>query len=79
MNREDYIPKIHWYYHLANYMVGHYSEEKLVKSLLSTVEAQERFTSKGRNEFESFIERISFPLPGIFSRVKSHLFLKPLI
>lgn len=79
MNREDYIPKIHWYYHLANYMVGNYSEEKLIKKLLSTVEDQERFTSEGRNEFESFIKRISFPLPEIFSRVKSHLFSKPLI
>ena len=79
MNREDYIPKIHWYYHLANYMVGNYTEEKLIKKLLSTTQNKEGFTANGQKEFTAFVDRISFVLPGIFFRIKSHLFPKQLI
>ena len=74
MDREDFIPKIHWYYMLSNYMVGNYSEEKLQKELLKTTENSKNFTSKGRVEFFSFVDRLSFTLPKLFSVVKSHLF-----
>lgn len=79
MNREDYIPKIHWYYHMANYMVGNYTEDKLVNKLLSTAQNKEGFTDNGQKEFIGFVDRISFILPGIFSRIKSHLFSKQLL
>jgi len=79
MNREDYIPKIHWYYYLANYMEGNYSEEKLIRKLLSTTQNKEGFTPRGQKEFLGFVDRISFTLPRIFSQVKSHLFPKQLI
>ena len=74
MNREDYIPRIHWYYHLANYMGGYYSEEKLIKKLLLTSQNKDGFTSYGQKEFMGFVDRISFILPATFSRIKSHLF-----
>lgn len=74
MDREDFIPKIHWYYMVANYMVGNYAEEKLKKELLKTVKDPGHFTSKGRIEFTAFVERLSFSLPEIFQEIKSHLF-----
>lgn len=76
MNREDYIPKIHWYYHLANYMAGNYSEEKLKRELLKTAANTDNYTSQGRAEFLSFIDRLSFSLPDFFFALKSHLFSK---
>lgn len=76
MDREDFIPKIHWYFILANYMVGNYSEDKMKKELLGTVEKAVNFTPKGRTEFMSFVDRLSFSLPELFSTIKSHLFLK---
>lgn len=74
MRREDFIPKIHWYNMLANYMVGNYSEEKLKKELVKTTENTDNFTTKGRLEFLVFVDRLSFTLPELFSSVKSHLF-----
>lgn len=74
MHLEDFIPKIHWYCILANYMEGNYSEEKLKKELLMTAENTDNFTKKGRSEFFRFVERLSFSLPTLFSSIKSHLF-----
>lgn len=74
MTREDYIPKIHWYNILANYMVGNYSEDKFKKELIQTAEFADNFTQKGRTEFLMFINRLSFTFPELFSSIKSHLF-----
>jgi hypothetical protein len=79
MNNENYIPKIHWYFYIANYMTGTFTEEKLVSKLLDTANNENTFTLKGQKEFRSFADRISFILPGIFSQIKSHLFVKQLL
>ena len=73
MYKEDFIPKIHWYYILAMYMNGHYSEDKLFEELLKTLPGLDKFTYKGKNELFFFIDSLSFTLPEIFSRIKSHL------
>ncbi|MBZ9778950.1 hypothetical protein LB452_08445 [Psychroflexus sp. CAK8W] len=73
MHLEDFIPKIHWYHTLSNYMVGNFSEEKLKKEFILTAESAENFSKKGRLDFSAFVERLSFTFPGLFSSIKSHL------
>ncbi|RKS55913.1 hypothetical protein BC962_0887 [Gillisia mitskevichiae] len=72
MAKEDFIPKIHWYYFLAMYMNGSISEEKLMEDLLDTTSSF-KFTNKGKGDLFAFIDKLSFTLPEIFSQIKSHL------
>jgi hypothetical protein len=72
MNKEDFIPKIHWYYFLAMYMNGSISEEKLLEDLLNTTSSFE-LSDKGKKDLFAFVNRLSFSLPEVFSKIKSHL------
>jgi len=72
MNKEDFIPKIHWYYFLAMYMKGSISEEKLLEDLLNTTSSF-NLTSKGKSDLFTFVSRLSVTLPEVFSKIKSHL------
>jgi len=65
-NREDIIPKIHWYYNLSMYINGVYSEDRLVEELLNTINPMENLTVKGREDLFTFIDRLSFSLPSTF-------------
>jgi len=72
-SREDIIPKIHWYYNLALYMNGIYSEDRLIEELLKTLDDVSNLTEKGRTDLVTFIDRLSFSLPSVFAQIKSHL------
>lgn len=72
MNKEDFIPKIHWYYFLALYMIGSISEEKLMEDLLNATSSI-RLSNKGKRDLFNFVNRLSFSLPEVFSKIKSHL------
>lgn len=72
MSKEDFIPKIHWYYFLAMYMIGSISEERLFEDLLETT-TRFKLSSKGKRDLFTFVERLSFTLPEVFSKIKSHL------
>lgn len=72
MSKEDFIPKIHWYYFLAMYMIGSISEERLFEDLLETT-TRFNLSSKGKRDLFTFVERLSFTLPEVFSKIKSHL------
>ena len=79
MGRENFIPKIHWYYYLANYLNGQLTEEKLNNKLIKTIESSSQFNSEGMEALDEFIDRLSFTLPGFFSKLKSHFSEKPLL
>ena len=72
MNKEDFIPKIHWYYFLALYMNGSISEEKLLEDLINTT-SNFKLTDKGKKDLFAFVNRLTFILPDVFSKIKSHL------
>lgn len=73
MQLDNFIPKIHWYNILANYVVGNYSEKKLIKDLIQ-ITNKHHFTNKGRLEYLKFVDKLSFTIPELFSKIKSHLF-----
>lgn len=73
MDRQDYIPKIHFYNSIANYMLGNSSEEKFRAELNQLAEYAVDFTKKGQSEFLKFVERLSLIFPELFSSLKSHL------
>jgi hypothetical protein len=73
MQLDDFIPKIHWYNILANYMLGNCSEKKLIKDLIQ-IKNMHHFTNKGRLEYLKFVDKLSFTIPELFSKIKSHLF-----
>ena len=73
MMREDFIPKIHWYFHLAMYMNGFISEDKLKLELINSAGSSNGFNKKGMADLNLFIERLSFTLPELFLQVKSQL------
>lgn len=79
MGRENLIPKIHWYYYLANYLNGQYSEEKLFNKLVNSIESASHLNSEGMQALDEFIGRLSFTLPRFFSKLKSHFSEKSLI
>lgn len=72
-HRENFIPKIHFYYNLSLYMDGQISEEKLMELLLNTLENPDKFTLKGQSELLLFLDRLVFTLPETFVKLKSHL------
>jgi len=72
MNKEDFIPKIHWYYFLALYMNGSIPEEKLLEDLINTT-SNFKLTDKGKKDLFAFVNRLTFILPDVFSKIKSHL------
>ena len=69
---QNYIPKIHWYYYLANYLNGQLSESKLNEKLINSIETNSNLNEEGAEALIDFIDRLSFALPGFFSRLKSH-------
>lgn len=73
MQLDDFIPKIHWYNTLANYVLGNYSEKKLINDLIQ-ISNKHHFTNKGRLEYLKFVDKLSFTIPELFSEIKSHLF-----
>lgn len=73
MQLDDFIPKIHWYNTLANYVLGNYSEKKLINDLIQ-ISNTHHFTNKGRLEYLKFVDKLSFTVPELFSEIKSHLF-----
>jgi len=77
MEKEDFIPKIHWYYFLALYMNGSISEEKLLEDLLNTTSGL-KLTIKGNRDLFTFVDRLSLTLPEVFSKIKSHLKIQPI-
>ncbi|WP_034919581.1 hypothetical protein [Gillisia sp. CAL575] len=72
MNKEDFIPKIHWYFFLALYMNGSIPEEKLLEDLINTT-SNFKLTDKGKKDLFAFVNRLTFILPDVFSKIKSHL------
>lgn len=70
--REDYIPKIHFYYHLATYLNGQISEEKLFERLSQLLPSVSEMTEEGLEALIRFLDRLSFALPKFFSALKSH-------
>lgn len=79
IGREDYIPKIHWYYDLAHYLNGDSSEEKLLDNLRAHIPEPSRMTEEGREALSGFIDRLSFALPEFFGSLKSHFQKEQLI
>ena len=79
VGREDYIPKIHWYYHLATYLNGDSSEEKLLDNLKAGVPEYSKMSEEGREALFHFIDRLSFALPEFFGKLKSHFQREQLI
>lgn len=79
MGRENFIPKIHWYYYLANYLNGQYSEDKLNDKLIKSIESSSRLDPEGYVALAEFIDRLTFTLPRFFSELKSHFSDKSLI
>ncbi len=76
--RENFIPKIHWYYFLARYLNGSISEDKLFSKIVAVTELSE-FDEEGTSALFDFTERLSFAQPAFFSRLKSHFSEKLLI
>ena len=77
MGRENLIPKIHWYFYLANYLNGQYSEDKLFEKLVASIESS-NLNSEGLQALNEFMDRLSFTLPRFFSKLKSHFSEKSL-
>jgi len=76
---KNFIPKIHWYFSLANYLNGKYSEEKLFEELTMAINNFSQLDAEGLKALNDFIERLSFALPTFFSNLKSHFNQKALI
>lgn len=79
IGRENFIPKIHWYYYLANYLNGAISEDKLFEKLTGTVSDFSKLDPDGIIALSEFIDRLSFALPEFFGKLKSHFEEKYLI
>ena len=75
--REDFIPKIRFYYQLALYLNGNISEEKLFEKLKDALPKASGMTEEGREAVLMFMERLSFSLPRFFSRLQSHFLQTP--
>ncbi|GAA4313547.1 hypothetical protein GCM10023115_29850 [Pontixanthobacter gangjinensis] len=71
MCRDNFIPKIHWYYHLANYLNGQSSEDRLFEQLTGSIDLAQ-LDAEGTEALLEFIDRLAFSLPRFFSRLKSH-------
>lgn len=71
-DREDYIPKIHFYYHLASYLNGIISEEKLFERISDSLPGASQMSEEGVDALISFMDKLSFALPRFFVRLKSH-------
>jgi hypothetical protein len=53
-------------------MNGSISEEKLLEDLLNTTSCF-KLSDKGKKDLFAFVNRLSFSLPEVFSKIKSHL------
>ena len=70
--REDYLPKIHFYFHLAKYLNGSISEDKLFERMSHSLPPASQMTEEGCGALIAFMDRLSFSLPRFFSHLKSH-------
>ncbi len=77
--REDYFPKIQFYYGLALYLNGNISEDKLFERLSSSLPAASQLTEEGVDALLAFLDRLSFALPNFFSALKSHFHKRLLV
>lgn len=70
--REDYLPKMHFYFYLAQYLNGRIPEERLFERLNDSLPKATQLSTEGWQAMITFMDRLSFSLPRFFSRLKSH-------